>query len=108
MKNNSSVMKNVRKAVQLIPGRDNVATALQPLNPGDEVELKDVGIIVISDVIPFGHKFATISIKVGDPIIKYGHVIGHATSIIEVGEHVHVHNVAGKRGRGDLARQAGK
>ena len=32
---------------------------------------------------------------------KYGEVIGAATRDIRVGEHVHVHNVEGKRGRGD-------
>lgn len=43
--------------------------------------------------VPFGHKIALHSVRTGDPIIKYGIVIGHATSDIEPGDHVHVHNV---------------
>jgi altronate dehydratase small subunit len=34
-------------------------------------------------------------------VIKYGETIGLATSDISPGEHVHVHNVEGQRGRGD-------
>ena len=92
-----------RRAVHLVPTRDNVATAIQPLNPGDRVEVEGVGTITIRQAIPFGHKFAVIPIGAGEPVIKYGHIIGHATVAIEIGTHVHIHNVAGSRGRGDLA-----
>jgi altronate dehydratase small subunit len=37
----------------------------------------------------------------GTPIIKYGETIGSATENISKGDHVHVHNVEGLRGRGD-------
>lgn len=40
-----------------------------------------------------GHKFAVRDIKCGENIIKYGSPIGHATSDISKGEHVHTHNV---------------
>ncbi|MDQ0857184.1 UxaA family hydrolase [Bacillus sp. V2I10] len=50
---------------------------------------------------PFGHKLALRKIKEGEEIIKYGEVIGRATADIEDGEHVHVHNLIGIRGRGD-------
>lgn len=40
-----------------------------------------------------GHKYARVSIKKGEDIIKYGEVIGHATADISVGEHVHTHNM---------------
>lgn len=43
--------------------------------------------------IPFGHKIAKEDIRKGDPIIKYGYPIGHATCDIKKGEHVHVHNL---------------
>jgi altronate dehydratase small subunit len=35
--------------------------------------------------------------------MKYGSVIGTAIADIEAGSHVHTHNVASTRGRGDLA-----
>ncbi len=40
-----------------------------------------------------GHKYAVRDIKAGENIIKYGQPIGHATSDIKCGEHVHTHNV---------------
>ena len=47
------------------------------------------------------------SIAVGEPVIKYGSPIGIATSDIQPGAHVHTHNVASTRGRGDLASAPG-
>lgn len=40
-----------------------------------------------------GHKYALKRIKAGENVIKYGSPIGHATCDIQVGEHVHTHNV---------------
>ena len=40
-----------------------------------------------------GHKYALVSIKAGENVIKYGSPIGHATMDIAAGEHVHTHNV---------------
>ena len=40
-----------------------------------------------------GHKYALVSIKAGENVIKYGSPIGHATVDIAAGEHVHTHNV---------------
>jgi altronate dehydratase small subunit len=94
-----------RRWVYLVPGRDNVATAVQALAPGDRVELEMAGTVMIREPIAFGHKFAVTTIEAGAEVVKYGHSIGQATRPIQAGEHVHVHNVAGKRGRGDLRRK---
>ena len=40
-----------------------------------------------------GHKYAIAPIKAGENVIKYGAPIGHATCDINVGDHVHSHNV---------------
>ncbi len=40
-----------------------------------------------------GHKYALQDIKCGENIIKYGQSIGHATSDIKKGDHVHTHNL---------------
>ena len=45
------------------------------------------------DQIPLGHKVAIKEIRSGNPIIKYGEIIGKATKAIAAGQHVHVHNV---------------
>ena len=43
--------------------------------------------------IPAGHKFALRDISKGEYVIKYGEIIGRATSDIKKGEWVHTHNV---------------
>ncbi|HEX3464312.1 MAG TPA: UxaA family hydrolase [Candidatus Elarobacter sp.] len=84
---------------------DDVAVALRPLAPGTVVRFGGPGLTVASE-IPTGHKFATRAIADGALIRKYGQVIGRASAAIRAGEHVHVHNVEGTRGRGDLAEAA--
>ena len=46
-----------------------------------------------SETIGLGHKVAARPIAAGEPIRKYGQVIGYATGPIAVGEWVHTHNV---------------
>ena len=70
---------------------DNVVVAVAAMAPGTEVAQEK---IAAKDAIPFGHKVATHAIKKGEPVRKYGQVIGVATQDIEPGRHVHVHNVA--------------
>jgi altronate dehydratase len=56
--------------------------------------------------IPRGHKVAVRAIRTGEAIVKYGSPIGTATADIPAGTHVHTHNVASDRGRGDRAPRA--
>lgn len=91
----------MRKALVLNP-KDNVAIALTNLKRDDVVEVQvggDVVKVKVLNEIPFGHKFAIRDIGNDEPIIKYGEVVGVATKSIGMGEHVHVHNVRGTRGR---------
>jgi len=81
---------------------DDVAVALRPLEAGHTLQFEGAAVTVGSP-IPTGHKFATRPIARGALIRKYGQVIGKASASIGVGDHVHVHNVEGTRGRGDLA-----
>ncbi|WP_282172872.1 UxaA family hydrolase [Cytobacillus firmus] len=84
--------------------RDSVAVALSDIPAEAEVIVKADGKkfhVKILEPIRFGHKFAVRAIPQGEDIIKYGEVIGAAVAPIDAGEHVHVHNLEGKRGRGD-------
>lgn len=47
--------------------------------------------------IPLGHKIAVRNMKVNDTVTKYGHDIGRVVADIEVGDHVHIHNLKTKR-----------
>ncbi|HHV78645.1 MAG TPA: UxaA family hydrolase [Firmicutes bacterium] len=94
----------VREALQ-IDQKDNVGIALRPLKAGTLVSVNRRGgdeiRVSLLDDIPFGHKFALRRIQAGEHVIKYGETIGMATQHIERGQHVHTHNVASLRGRGD-------
>ena len=81
---------------------DDVAVALRVLEPGIPVRFSDAE-VVPGAAIPSGHKIALRAVPAGAPVHKYGQAIGRASAPIAAGEHVHVHNVEGIRGRGDLA-----
>jgi altronate dehydratase small subunit len=88
----------------IISDKDNVATALKDLAKGTKVLARgDILTMEVNlkDDIAFGHKFALYDILSGSDIIKYGAVIGRATQDIKKGEHAHLHNIEGARGRGD-------
>ena len=93
------------KSALVISARDNVATALQALAPGQRLDLGESTLIVEESIAP-GHKIALMAIAAGEPVIKYGSAIGTASRDIAAGTHVHTHNVASSRGRGDLDVQA--
>lgn len=93
------------KAVLVISDRDNVATALQALEPGRQLELGGSA-LAVRDAVPSGHKIALRDIHAGEAVVKYGSPIGLATMEIAAGAHVHTHNLASTRGRGDLGPAA--
>ena len=91
------------KTVMMKP-YDTVAVALEHLQAGTRLQVQCQGQyfdIELLDSIEFGHKFAVRDVACGQDILKYGEVIGSANRDIRKGEHVHVHNLDGKRGRGD-------
>ena len=83
---------------------DDIATLIDGASRGDTVEFsgKKNGKLPLAADIPYGHKFALSEIPAGKDILKYGQVIGRATTAIRPGEHVHVHNVEALRARGDI------
>ncbi len=68
---------------------DNVVVAVDALRPGTEV-----GGIAVAAAVPKGHKLASAAIASGDPVRKFGQIIGFATADIAPGDHVHDHNCA--------------
>ena len=102
-------MEEGYKTIMMKP-RDQVAVALTDIPAGAQVQVtcqSEVFMIELRESIDFGHKFAVRSIRSGEDLYKYGEVFGIATRDIAPGEHVHVHNLEGKRGRGDLDEQVG-
>jgi altronate hydrolase len=75
---------------------DGVVIARATLLPG--TPLADG--IVAAERIPAGHKAAIRPHAIGEPIRRYGQIIGFATADIAPGRHVHVHNC----GMGDFSK----
>ncbi|WP_422419587.1 UxaA family hydrolase [Pseudomonas sp. GZD-222] len=76
---------------------DNVLIARQALPAGLSL---DAEAITVRQAIPSGHKIATQRVEQGQPLRRYGQIIGFASQAIDAGDHVHVHNVE----MGDFAR----
>lgn len=89
----------------IINEKDTVATAFRDIMAQEKVIIgigERVIEFLVQELILYGHKFAVRDIQRGENIIKYGEIIGRATSDIPSGRHVHVQNVESLRGRGDL------
>src|SRR5262245_48754708 len=79
------------KAIVLKP-EDDVAVAKAPLEAGTVLEDGSARIEVRTDIKP-GHKVARRAVRRGEPVRRYGQVIGFATTDIAVGDHVHTQNL---------------
>ena len=82
------------RTIRLAPD-DNVIVAVNSVEAGTTISG-----VVAKERIPRGHKMAVAAIGEGEPVKKFGQIIGFATKAIEPGRHVHVHNV----GLHDFAR----
>lgn len=83
------------------PG-DSVGVATADLAAGSVVtgryrDLDETVEVTARQDVPLGHKIAIGPLREGEPVIEYGVEIGLATTGIEPGEHVHVHNLKGQR-----------
>lgn len=80
-------------AVKLHP-RDDVAVAKIRLKAGMTLTIRDdpPSEVSVRQLIPSGHKIALQGIPAGDPVHRYGQVIGFASRDIAPGDHVHTHN----------------
>lgn len=93
------------KSLIVMSAEDNVGNAIEDIAGGDEVSYTVDGKVhtfTAVDEIPFGFKAAVKDIPASGDIIKYQEVVGQAGRDIRAGECVHIHNVEGKRGRGDI------
>ncbi|HAP12160.1 MAG TPA: galactonate dehydratase, partial [Afipia sp.] len=68
---------------------DSVVIARTALLPGAEIAQG----VAATERIPAGHKVAVKPIAVGEPVKRYGQIIGFAIVPIAPGQHVHVQNI---------------
>ncbi|MGF6653509.1 altronate hydrolase [Paraburkholderia youngii] len=76
---------------------DDVVIAIDQLVSGTAITSEGV---TASGLIPPGHKMATRPIETGQPVRRYGQIIGFASQPIKPGQHVHSHNLT----MGDFTR----
>lgn len=91
--------------------KDNVATVLKKTLAGDslviaDTEKQEMGRVTATQEIPFAHKICLREIRAGEPVIKYGQVIGRAKGNIARGDYVHVHNVESIQGTEHIKAKA--
>lgn len=82
-----------QNAAILLNRKDNIAVARVLLSPGQTIRVNDRSLEVL-EAIPPGHKIAVSDIGDGQPVFRYGEVIGFSRSAIPAGSHVHEHNLA--------------
>lgn len=80
---------------------DDVVIAKSPLLPRTTLQSPD-GDIAVAQMIPPGHKVAIRAVAKGDPVRRYGQIIGFASREIAPGQHVHAHNLEVHQGELDL------
>ncbi len=84
-------------AVIRLHPNDDVVIATRQLVSGTRIDAED---LVVSGLIPPGHKIATRAIAKGEPVKRYNQIIGVARANIARGQHVHVQNL----GMADFSR----
>jgi altronate hydrolase len=80
-----------------VDARDNVAVVVAGVEAGGRVRLDDRSELTATQPVPRGNKVALTAIAAGEPVIRYGEEIGVATAGIAAGDHVHTHNLGGRK-----------
>ena len=78
------------RIIRLSP-EDNVVVAATLIPAGHTLQPEGVR---VERPTPMGHKIAVRPIPAGEAVVKFGQIIGYATTDIAAGAHVHVHNCA--------------
>ncbi len=82
----------IDKRFVLLNESDNILVCCKYVPARETISINERIFVIPSD-INVGHKLAYSNIAKGEKIIKYGVAIGSATTTINTGEHVHLHNI---------------
>ena len=77
--------------------QDSVVTLTKEAACGEQISYYlngETASVTARQAVPVYHKIAVKPVKKGQPVIKYGEVIGIARADIEPGDHVHTHNLS--------------
>jgi altronate hydrolase len=96
----SGVQRLEDVAIRLHPA-DDVAIARITIMAETLIQVNGEAALTVRQLIPSGHKIALRALEVGQPVRRYGQIIGFATVPVAGGDHVHLHNL----GMQDFARE---
>lgn len=88
----ATALRLTSSAILLHPD-DNICIAARTIPAGSRFDIANEP-LVVRDTIRIGHKVARRPIAKGEPVRKYGQIIGISTQPIESGEWVHCHNLS--------------
>lgn len=90
-------MEKMQTNAMIINENDHVIMVTEPVLKGQTLCWKDSkglhALIALED-IPKYHKAAVKAVKKGEPVLKYGEVIGRALQDMQPGAWVHTHNIS--------------
>ena len=95
----------MKKGILLHEADDDVGVATMDLAAGEMIQALTLEgepvteVALITDV-PLAHKVAVRPMDANQDVLEYGRAIGASTTAIPVGDHVHTHNLRGKRWSG--------
>ena len=78
--------------VLLLHPDDNIVIAATSLAAGTIVDISGQPVTLSRDIV-LGHKLARTALAAGDQVLRYGAPIGTMRSAVELGGHVHSHNL---------------
>ena len=85
-------MSQTTDRLLLLSPDDNVLVVRGPIAAGEMIRVEGQE-LSLATAVSMGHKLARRAIRAGEPVVKYGAVIGTATAEIAQGAHVHTHNL---------------
>jgi hypothetical protein len=77
----------------LLDDQDDILVAIARIRRGEPITVEGQTVLADAD-IALGHKIARRALQLGAQVHKYGVSIGSVSQPIELGQHVHVHNLA--------------
>jgi altronate hydrolase len=89
---------DLRQVAVLLNPADDVAIARLTLTPGVVLRLPEDAaepgkLVEVVQLVQPGHKVALRDVAEGNPVRRYGSIIGYATQPIKAGSHIHSHNL---------------
>src|SRR5687767_9876235 len=88
----SSDAQQTDRRILVLSVADNVGVAVADIDAGQVLTIGGSSVALASK-LAFAHKVALRDIAQGEKIFKFGAPIGSAKCAIQLGEHVHTHNL---------------